>query len=94
MANAKSHLDAIGKIHAAHFGSVEEQAMVKRLAAEKARADAALAESYANRQMPDDIRSRAKSWGMENWATVLWSNAFLAGYREAMRDIAKQGGAE
>jgi hypothetical protein len=83
---AKQHLEAIGKIHAAHFGTAEEQALVKRLAAEKARADADMAERFANLHMPDDIRQRAKSWGMESWATVLWNNAFQAGYREAMRD--------
>ena len=83
---AKQHLETIGKTHAAHFGTAEEQALVKRLAAEKARADADMAERFANLHMPDDIRQRAKSWGMEAWATVLWNNAFQAGYREAMRD--------
>lgn len=83
---AKQHLEDIGKLHAAHFGTAEEQALVKRLAAEKARADADMAERFANLHMPDDIRQRAKSWGMEAWATVLWNNAFQAGYREAMRD--------
>lgn len=84
--SAKEHLTIIGKLHEAHFGTAEEQALVKRLSAEKARADAEMAERFANLHMPEDIRSRAKSWGMEAWATVLWNNAFQAGYREAMRD--------
>ncbi len=36
---------------------------MKRLAAEKARANADMAERYANLHMPDDIRQRAKTWG-------------------------------
>lgn len=91
--SAKEHLDAIGKLHAAHFGTAEDQALVKRLAQDAARANAVMAERYANLHMPDDIRQRAKSWGMEAWATVLWNNAFQAGYREAMRDIADGGDA-
>ena len=83
---AKDYLKTIAEIHAKHFGTAEEQALVKRLAAEKARADAEMAERLANLHMPDDIRQRARAWGMEAWATVLWNNAFMAGYREAMRD--------
>lgn len=83
---AEQHLETIGKIHSALFGTAEERELAKRLAAEKARANANMAERFANLHMPDDIRQRAKSWGMEAWATVLWNNAFQAGYREAMRD--------
>ena len=86
---AKQHLEAISKLHDAHFGTAEERELVKRVAAEKARANADMAERYANLHMPDDIRQRAKSWGMEAWATVLWNNAFQAGYREALRDAAE-----
>lgn len=85
---SKSHLSQLEKIHALHFGTAEEQALVKRLAQEKARANAEMAEKLANLAMPSDIRERARSWGMEAWATVLWNNAFQAGYREAMRDRA------
>lgn len=74
--------------HVAHFGTMEQQQAVKRMAQEKARADADMAERYANMHMPEDIRSRAKSWGMGAWAEVLWNRAFQAGYREALRDRA------
>ena len=57
--------------------------------AEKARAAAEMSWRFANLHMPDDIKQRAKAWGMEAWATVLWNNAFQAGYREAMRDRAE-----
>lgn len=82
------HLSAIRKIHEAHFGTAEEQELVKRLAAERARANAEMAEKLANLHMPSDILERARAWRMEAWATVLWNNAFQAGYREAMRDRA------
>jgi len=58
----------------------------KRLIAEKRAADAEMAYRLANLTMPNDIRARARSWGMEAWAEVLWNNAFQAGYREAMRN--------
>lgn len=86
--SARDHLNAISKIHDAHFGTAEENALVKRLAAERARANAEMAERYANLSMPDDIRQRAKAWGFEAFAEMLWNNAFQAGYREAIRDRA------
>lgn len=58
---------------------------------EKRAAEAEIARCFADSQMPEDIRARAKVWGMESWATVLWSNAFLAGYRAAMRAGGKGG---
>jgi hypothetical protein len=57
-----------------------------RLADEKRRADAEMAYRLANLAMPEDIRSRARSWGLEAFCEVLWNSAFQAGYREAMRD--------
>ncbi len=58
----------------------------RRLIDEKRRADAEMSIRLANLRMPADIRERARSWGMESWAEVLWNNAFQSGYREAMRD--------
>lgn len=57
----------------------------RRLRDEQQRAEAAMAYRLANVAMPADIRSRARAWGMEAFCTVLWANAFQAGYREAMR---------
>lgn len=73
--------------HPALYGrDPKVEALQAQEAKEKRRADAQMAYDLANLKMPDDIRARAKSWGMEAWATVLWNNAFQAGYREAMRD--------
>ncbi len=63
---AEQHLETIGKLHDALFGTAEERELAKRLAAEKARANANMAERFANLHMPDDIRQRAKSWGMQH----------------------------
>ena len=61
-------------------------AATRQLSDERRRADAAMAVRFANLKMPEDIRARARVWGIEAWATVLWNNAFQCGYREAMRD--------
>lgn len=52
---------------------------------ERRKADAEMAYRFANLEMPEDIRSRARAWGMEAFCEVLWNNAFQAGFREAMR---------
>lgn len=57
----------------------------KKLRQERERAEADMAWKYANLHMPEDIRSRARAWGMEAFCEVLWNNAFQAGYREALR---------
>ena len=70
-----------------HFKrDTEEEALAAKLAKEKRQADALMAYDLANLRMPEDIRSRARAWGMEHWAEVLWNNAFQSGYREALRD--------
>lgn len=73
-----------------HAWAVKEAA--RRLAVpkstimEKRHSDAKMAYDYANLLMPEDIRSRAKEWGMEAFCEVLWNVGFQSGYREAMRD--------
>lgn len=86
---AQKHLQDVMRLHESHFGSQEQQNLARRLGEEKARAAAHMAEKYANLHMPEDIRSRARSWGMEAFCEVLWNNAFQAGYREALRDKEK-----
>ena len=54
---------------------------------EKDAAKDQMAYEYANLHMPEDIRSRARAWGMEAWAEVLWNNAFQCGWRQAKRTI-------
>jgi hypothetical protein len=73
-----------------HFGSHEERETVARLAREKAAADAAMAYQFANLQMPEDIRRRAKEWGMDTFCEVLWNNGFQAGWRERQRGISQE----
>lgn len=82
---AKSHVALIGHLHEKHFGTAEAQALAKRLAEEKVRSQVEMAERFANLHMPEDIRSRARAWGMEAFCVVLWNNAFQAGWREARR---------
>lgn len=57
----------------------------KKLRDERNRAEAEMAYRFANLAMPEDIRSRARAWGMEGFCEVLWNSAFQAGYREASR---------
>ena len=65
-----------------------ERELANKEIAERRNAEAEMTYRFANLHMPADIRERARSWGMEAWAEVLWNNAFQAGYREAMRDRA------
>ena len=79
------YLPIIGKLHEEYFGSEEKQRIAKRLAEERATANAEIAYRFANLAMPEDIRSRAKAWRLEAFCEVLWNNAFQAGFREATR---------
>ena len=81
----------LARIYAEHFGSPEEQEAVKRLALERKAAETEMAYQYANLHMPEDIRSRAKVWGMEAFCEVLWNNAFQSGWRESRRALIAQG---
>lgn len=81
--------DALGRLIE---GNPEQAAIDKKLRAEARAAEAAMAYDFANLHMPEDIRSRAKAWGMEAWAEVLWNNAFQAGYRQALRAEATREG--
>lgn len=60
-------------------------ATMRRITREREEAARRMAEDFAGLHMPEDIRSRAKAWGMLAWATVLWSNAFQAGYRAGLK---------
>lgn len=91
MGAPKDYLSIIGKLHEAHFGTAEEQRIANKLAEERATANAEMAYRFANLAMPEDIRSRAKVWGMEAFCEVLWNNAFQAGFREAQRPAPDAG---
>ena len=49
-----------------------------------------MARRYADLQMPDDIRARARVWGLEAFCEVLWSNAFQTGYRAAVEEFSPE----
>lgn len=66
-------------------GTLAEFQAQQALEDERRKADAEMAYRLANLAMPEDIRSRARAWGMEAFCEVLWNNAFQAGLREAMR---------
>lgn len=66
-------------------GTLAEFQKKQALEDERRKADAEMAYRFANLEMPEDIRSRARAWGMEAFCEVLWNNAFQAGFREAMR---------
>jgi hypothetical protein len=60
---------------------------------DKANAQAARAEAY--RQMPADLRDRAKEWGVSAIMEAVWLNAWNCGYRQSCRDrAATEGSAE
>ena len=42
-------------------------------------------------EMPDDLRARAKAWGVEAVMEVVWHNAYLRGYRAALTDAPEDG---
>lgn len=78
----KTHIEMMHRL----TRDIDGEKAAKLLIDEERRAAAEMAVLLANTHMPDDIRSRAKSWGLEAFIEVLWNNAFQAGYREAMRD--------
>lgn len=55
-------------------------------AAEKA-AKIEMANALIAREMPDDLRARAKAWGVEAFMDVVWLNAYGRGYCAAIRDV-------
>lgn len=54
------------------------------------RADKSMADALATSLIPEDIRSRAKTWGMENFCEVLWNNAFHAGWKECEKEVKRK----
>lgn len=67
------------------IGSAHDRAARMELR-ERAAAEQEIAAEFADSHMPADIRQRARAWGMEAFITVLWSHAFLAGYRAGRRE--------
>ncbi len=69
------------------FQNGNDQAQ-QELLAEKAAAErqAILAEAY--RQMPPDLRARAREWGVSTLMEAVWLNGWDCGYRQSLRDAA------
>ncbi len=57
----------------------------QKLADEKARADAEMAYTFANLEMPRDLRNRARAWKMEALMEAVWNSGFQAGWKERGR---------
>jgi len=64
----------------------DEARLVRKRAEEKHRADALAADAAAYREMPTDLKERAKAWGVSALMDAVWLNAFGCGYKQALRD--------
>ncbi|TAX45978.1 hypothetical protein ELI02_30180 (plasmid) [Rhizobium leguminosarum] len=49
-------------------------------------AEAQAFHAIAYREMPEDLRVSARSWGVEAIMDAVWMNAWECGYKQAMRD--------
>ena len=67
----------------------QQELNAEKVAAEK---QAIVAEAY--RHMPEDLRSRAKEWGVSALMEAVWLNAWNCGYRQSMRDSAALASSE
>lgn len=66
--------------------------LAQKRIAEKRAAEAQAFHAMAYREMPEDLRSRAKEWGVSSLMEVVWMSAWENGYKQAVRD-ATQGAA-
>lgn len=66
-------------------GKLERELEAKRRQ-EKRDAEALAYDAIVYRDMPSDLRSRAREWGLEAFMCAVWSNAWQAGYMQRGRD--------
>lgn len=66
-----------------------QDAAAETLRAEKVAAEKQAVLASAYRQMPADMRQRAKDWGVEALMELVWLNGWDCGYRQSMRDSAE-----
>lgn len=64
----------------------EEAGKALHLEKVAAQRQALVAEAY--RQMPGDLRQRAKEWGVSALMEAVWLNGWDCGYRQSLRDAA------
>lgn len=87
MGDRNEHMFSEKRLHLMAFQSAHDEAqselIKEKVAAEK---QAIVAEAY--RQMPADMRARAKEWGVEALMEAIWLNGWDCGYRQSMRDRA------
>lgn len=67
--------------HAAQMGEAEAKAEAD---ARMAEAKAEMADALMSSEMPEDLRTRARAWGVEALMECVWINAYGRGYRRAM----------
>lgn len=65
-----------------------DDAAQAQLRAEKIAAERQAIVSEAYRQMPADLRERAKEWGVSALMELVWLNGWDCGYRQSFRDSA------
>lgn len=53
---------------------------------EQRTAEAQAFHAIAYREMPEDLRTSAKLWGVEAIMDAVWMNAWECGYKQAVRD--------
>lgn len=53
---------------------------------ERRNAEALALDAVAYREMPEDLRSRAKEWGVSALMEAVWMNGFRSGYLQRGRD--------
>lgn len=89
MGDHNEHLFSRLQQHRAFSAIIDGQdAAVKALRAEKVAAEKQAALASAYRQMPSDMRQRAKEWGVESLMELVWLNGWDCGYRQSIRDSA------
>lgn len=71
------------------FRTDRESELERQRQIERRNAEAEAFNAMAYRAMPEDIRSRAKEWGLEAFICVVWNNAFQCGYLQSRRDAAR-----
>lgn len=65
-----------------------EAQLADKRATEKRAAEAQAFHAMAYREMPEDLRNRAKEWGVSALMEAVWLNAWENGYKQACRDAA------
>lgn len=68
------------------WGNPVERELEDKRARERLEAQARAFDAIAYRDMPADLRDRAREWDLEAFMCLVWSRAWQAGYLQAGRD--------